>query len=208
MPGAVPDGRVSCDRSDEQTAASRMARHSRDALLSLPVRLYQLLRHVYHVLLNRHSFFGLLREIAVNMTFILLWICTFKNARLIDPSIRPQIHVKLLEKRDHQLFDLTPMGVTLQLVIAFYGALWVYVLTGKPRWAGLGVLPPFLLNALYTGTHELSAILDVCAWLSYGVIHFVSPFLCAFWLCRSFPLLPFRSGAARGCGKTLHFLSG
>lgn len=141
--------------------------------------------HVKRSLLNRHSFLGLLREIAINMTFILLWIFTFKNARRIDPSIRPHIHVKLLERRDHQLFDYTVLGIGLQLVITFYGALWVYVLTGKNKLAALGAMPPFLLNFLYTGSHNLSAILDVCAWLSYGVIHFISPFLCAFWLCTN-----------------------
>lgn len=153
------------------------------AILYLPLCAARFLTHIYKVLLNRHSFFGLLREIAVNMTFILLWICTFKNARLIDPSIRPQIHVKLLEKRDHQLFDATVLGVSLQFVIAFYGALWVFILTGKARLAALGAMPPFLLNALYTGTTHLNSFLDVFAWLSYGVIHFISPFFCALWLC-------------------------
>jgi membrane-associated phospholipid phosphatase len=116
------------------------------------------------------------------MLFILLWIMTFKNARRISPDIRPKIHVKILERRDMQIFGLSPIGLTLQCVIAFYGFLWVFTLSRRPRFALLGALPPFLLNLLYLGTHHLSAPLDVFAWLSYGVIHFVSPFLCAAWL--------------------------
>ena len=153
-------------------------------VVAIPHLFLRLLLHVYRVLLNRHTFFGLLREIAVNMGFILLWICTFKNARLIDPSIRPHIHVRLLEERDHQVFDLTPLGIALQVVIAFYGALWVFILTGKPRMAAIGALPVFVLNLLYSASHSLYGVLDICAWLSYGVIHFISPFLCAFWLCK------------------------
>ncbi|ORY80910.1 hypothetical protein BCR37DRAFT_348419 [Protomyces lactucae-debilis] len=80
------------------------------------------------------------------MIFILAWILTFKNARRISPNIRPHIHVKVLERRDAQIFGYTPLGLFLQC------------------------------------TPYLSAPLDVFAWLSYGVIHFVSPFLCAAWL--------------------------
>lgn len=142
-----------------------------------------LVRHIYSVLVNRHTLPRLLKEILVNLTFILIWIFTFKNARLINPSIRPDIHVKLLERRDHQLFDLTILGTSLQCIVSFYGALWVFILTGKPRLAALGALPPFLLNALHACTNNLMPALDVFAWLSYGVIHFISPFLCALWLC-------------------------
>lgn len=156
-----------------------------ESILSRPIHgTVNFISHIYCTLLNRSSFLGLMREIALNCTFILLWILTFKNARRIDPSIRPHIHVKLLEKRDQQLFDYTILGFALQIVVAFYGALWVYVLTGKNRLAALGAMPVFLLNLLHTITYSFNPVLDVCAWLSYGVIHFVSPFLCALWLCK------------------------
>jgi len=138
--------------------------------------------HVYRTLLNRHSFFGLLRHVLINLTFILIWITTFKNAYRIDSSIRPRIRVNYLERVDHRIFGITLPGVLLQCAISIFGYSWMYALTRRPRLSIFAALPPFLLNILYAGTHSLCASLDVFAWLSYGVIHFISPFLAAFWL--------------------------
>lgn len=138
--------------------------------------------HIYRTLLNRHSFFGLLRHILINMIWILVWITTFKNAFRIDASIRPRIHVNYLERVDHQIFDITILGILIQSGIALCGYSWMYALTRKPKLSILAILPPFLLNVLYAGTHSLCPSLDVFTWLSYGVIHFISPFFAAFWL--------------------------
>jgi membrane-associated phospholipid phosphatase len=100
----------------------------------------------------------------------------------IDSSIRPQIRVKYLEDADHRLFDITLSGVFAQCLISICGYSWLYALTRRPKLSLLAALPPFLLNILYAGTHYLCGPLDVFAWLSYGVIHFISPFLAAFWL--------------------------
>ncbi|KAH8799694.1 hypothetical protein F5884DRAFT_114050 [Xylogone sp. PMI_703] len=142
----------------------------------------RLVLHVYRTLLNKHSFFGLLRHILVNLVFILIWITTFKNAYRIDPSIRPEIDVNYLEEADHRLFDITFLGLFLQSLFAIAGYSCMYVVTRKPKLSILAALPPFALNILYAGTHYLCAPLDVFTWLSYGVIHFISPFLAAFWL--------------------------
>ncbi|KUJ23129.1 PAP2-domain-containing protein [Mollisia scopiformis] len=138
--------------------------------------------HVYKTLLNRHSLFGLLRHILINMTFILIWITTFKNAWRIDASIRPLIDVNYLEEADRRVFDLSFEGIFIQCVVSALGYAWMYALTRRSKLSILAALPPFLLNILYAGTHSLCSALDVFAWLSYGVIHFISPFLAAFWL--------------------------
>ncbi|TVY58042.1 Inositol phosphorylceramide synthase [Lachnellula cervina] len=138
--------------------------------------------HIYKTLLNRHSLFGLLRHILINMTFILIWITTFKNAYRIDSSIRPHIRVNYLERADHRIFDINFTGLSIQCICAVFGYSWMYALTRRPKLSILAALPPFLLNILYAGTHTLCQPLDVFAWLSYGVIHFISPFLAAFWL--------------------------
>ncbi|RDW85729.1 putative IPT1 [Coleophoma crateriformis] len=116
------------------------------------------------------------------MTFILIWITTFKNAWRIDPSIRPVIDVNWLEAQDHIVFDITLRGLFLQSMFAVTGYVWMYSLTRKPRLSILAALPCFALNILHAGTYEFFEILDVVSWLSYGVLHFVSPFLAAFWL--------------------------
>lgn len=138
--------------------------------------------HIYRALLNRHSFFGLLRHILINMTFILIWITTFKNAWRIDASIRPLIDVNYLEQADHRVFDLNFVGIFIQCCVSIMGYSWMYAITRRSKLSILAALPPFLLNILYAGTHYFCSALDVFAWLSYGVIHFISPFLAAFWL--------------------------
>ncbi|KAL3421969.1 pap2 superfamily protein [Phlyctema vagabunda] len=148
-------------------------------VLRLPGRL---LLHIYRTLLNRHSLFGLLRHILINMTFILIWITTFKNAWRIDPAVRPKIRVNWLEREDHIIFDITIPGLVIQFTIGACGYVWMYYLTRRSRLSVLAALPPFLLNILHAGTHELRPVLDVMAWMTYGVIHFISPFLAAFWL--------------------------
>lgn len=116
----------------------------------------------------------------------------------IDASIRPRIRVNYLERVDHLIFDITFTGVLIQCVCSVFGYSWMYSLTRRPKLSILAALPPILLNILYAGTHSLCAALDVFvgsesaaggdpadfqqAWLSYGVIHFISPFLAAFWL--------------------------
>lgn len=95
------------------------------------------------------------------MIFILCWITTFKNARLIDPAIRPAIHVTLLEDTDHAVFDITVLGVALQCVIAVCGYLWLYAMTRRTKFSLLGLIPPFALNILHSGTHTLTPSLDV-----------------------------------------------
>ncbi|KAG9246645.1 hypothetical protein BJ878DRAFT_496256 [Calycina marina] len=147
-----------------------------------PSTVVRLLLHVYSTLLNRHSLFGLLRHILINMTFILLWITTFKNAWRIDPSIRPLIHVNYLEQADHFIFDITVPGVAMQCILAASGYTWMYTLTRRSKLSILATISPFALNILHIGTHTLTPALDVFTWLSYGVIHFFSPFLAAFWL--------------------------
>ncbi|KAF5870584.1 putative inositolphosphotransferase protein [Botrytis fragariae] len=137
--------------------------------------------HIYRTLLNRHSFFGLLRHILINMTFILIWITTFKNAWRIDSSIRPLIDVNYLETLDRRVFGFSMFGLASQFTCSVIGILWMYTLTRK-KISIIAGLPPLLLNILYALSHDLSEPLDVFAWLSYGVIHFVSPFLAAFWL--------------------------
>ncbi|KAH6711105.1 hypothetical protein BKA61DRAFT_677736 [Leptodontidium sp. MPI-SDFR-AT-0119] len=138
--------------------------------------------HIYRTLLNRHSLLGLLRHIAINMTFILIWITTFKNAWRIDASIRPEIHVNDLEQADHTIFDITFTGLFIQCTVSVLGYFWMYALTRRSKLSLLATVPPFALNILHAATHTLCGPLDVFAWLSYGVIHFISPFLAAFWL--------------------------
>ncbi|KAH6679541.1 hypothetical protein B0J14DRAFT_473089 [Halenospora varia] len=116
------------------------------------------------------------------MVFILIWITTFKNAYRIDPSIRPRIRVNFLERADHDIFDISFMGLVSQAVIAVIGYSWMYTITRRIKLSLLATLPPILLNILYSGTHTLYAALDVFTWLSYGVIHFISPFFAALWL--------------------------
>ena len=41
---------------------------------------------------RRHSFLGLLRHILINMTWILLWITTFKNGMRCDP-VKPHLSI-------------------------------------------------------------------------------------------------------------------
>jgi membrane-associated phospholipid phosphatase len=100
----------------------------------------------------------------------------------IDSSIRPLIRVRFLEDEDHRIFDITFIGVAIQCILAVGGYSWMYALTRRPKLSLLAAVPPFALNILHAGTHDLSAALDVFTWLSYGVIHFVSPFFAAFWL--------------------------
>ncbi|RDL37333.1 PAP2-domain-containing protein [Venustampulla echinocandica] len=116
------------------------------------------------------------------MIFILVWITTFKNAYRIDAAIRPRIRVNWLEQADHKIFDITFFGIVTQCLLAVLGYGWVYAFTRRSKLAIFAALPSFLLNILYLGTHNLSAALDVFTWLSYGVLHFLSPFLAAFWL--------------------------
>ncbi|KAL2068868.1 hypothetical protein VTL71DRAFT_15206 [Oculimacula yallundae] len=138
--------------------------------------------HIYKTLKNRHSLLSLLGHILYNMLFILLWIFTFKNARLIDPSIRPDIHVHELEDADHLVFDITFTGVFIQCAVSVLGYSWMYALTRRSKLSLLATIPPFALNILHYGTHNNYEALDVFTWLSYGVIHFFSPFVAAFWL--------------------------
>jgi hypothetical protein len=114
------------------------------------------------------------------MTFILVWITTFKNgmksslntrsrigllnysaAYRIDASIRPQIRVNYLEQADHRIFDITFTGILIQCICSVFGYSWMYALTRRPKLSILAALPPFLLNILYAGTHSLCGALDV-----------------------------------------------
>lgn len=123
---------------------------------------------------------GLLKHILINLTFILIWITTFKNgivtsiilcttssvvnfsqAYRIDASIRPLIDVNWLEHEDHLFFDITFVGVIIQLFFAITGYSWMYALTRRPKLSILAALPMFLLNLLHAGTHTLCAPLDV-----------------------------------------------
>ncbi|RAL67080.1 hypothetical protein DID88_007860 [Monilinia fructigena] len=81
--------------------------------------------HIYRTLLNRHSFFGLLRHILINMTFILIWITTFKNAWRIDSSIRPLIDVNYLETLDKRVFEFSLFGIASQFTCSVIGILWM-----------------------------------------------------------------------------------
>jgi hypothetical protein len=88
----------------------------------------------------------------------------------IDPSIRPPIKVKELEEADHVLFDITFVGVLIQCIFAVLGYSWMYAFTRRTKLSVLAALPPFLLNILYAGTHNLYAALDV--FVSFIITHF------------------------------------
>lgn len=79
----------------------------------------------------------------------------------IDASIRPRIRVNYLEREDHRIFDITLTGVIIQCILSVFGYSWMYGLTRRPKLAVLAALPPFLLNILHAGTHNLCAALDV-----------------------------------------------
>lgn len=121
------------------------------------------------------------------MTFILVWITTFKNgmcprvlsgslssdlqlAYRIDASIRPRIRVNYLEQADHTIFDITIFGIFMQCVLAAAGYSWMYALTRRTKLSVLAALPPFLLNILYLGTHKLCSALDVFVSYSRGTM--------------------------------------
>jgi hypothetical protein len=90
--------------------------------------------------------------------------------------------VNELEELDHTMFDITVPGILTQTTLAALGYSWMYALTRRSKLSILAATPPFALNILHAGTYTLCSALDVFTWLSYGVIHFISPFLCAFWL--------------------------
>lgn len=90
--------------------------------------------------------------------------------------------MKELEEADHIIFDITIVGVLIQCIFAILGYSWMYAFTRRTKLSILAALPPFLLNILHAGTYNLCAALDVFCWLSYGVIHFISPWIAAFWL--------------------------
>lgn len=119
------------------------------------------------------------------MTFILMWITTFKNGRYtcdrfqtptyfkkladsfflpayrIDASIRPKIRVDYLERADQWIFDFTFSGLVVQCLFSLLGYSWMYALTRRSKLSILAAIPPFALNILYAGTHTLCAPLDV-----------------------------------------------
>ncbi|PQE05233.1 putative IPT1 Mannosyl diphosphorylinositol ceramide synthase protein [Rutstroemia sp. NJR-2017a BBW] len=101
---------------------------------------------------------------------------------LNSPSIRPAIDVNYLENLDKEVFGLSFSGLAIQFTCSVIGVLWMYALTHRAKLSLLAALPPLLLNILYSLSHNLCEALDVFTWLSYGVIHFISPFLAAFWL--------------------------
>ncbi|PQE07679.1 putative IPT1 Mannosyl diphosphorylinositol ceramide synthase protein [Rutstroemia sp. NJR-2017a BVV2] len=100
----------------------------------------------------------------------------------ISPSIRPAIDVNYLENLDKEVFGLSFSGLAIQFTCSVIGVLWMNALTRRTKLSLLAALPPLLLNILYSLSHNLCEALDVFTWLSYGVIHFISPFLAAFWL--------------------------
>lgn len=100
----------------------------------------------------------------------------------IDASIRPLIDVNYLEQIDARMFALDFPGLVIQCIFAALGYAWMYTFTRRSRLSVLAALPPFALNILHAGTHHLSPVLDVFGWLSYGVIHFISPFFAGLWL--------------------------
>ncbi|BFZ58185.1 hypothetical protein PYCC9005_005247 [Savitreella phatthalungensis] len=159
----------------EKWAAADASRHML-VILVLP------LAFIYRILVNRKPFLLLLKQVFINVIFVLIWIMTFKNARLISPNVRPRIHVRVLELRDEQIFSFTPVGVVCQLAIGVYSFAWSALVLRSVRKAMPFVFVPIALNVLHSGTGSLHGCLDVLAWLSYGVIHFASPFLCAIWL--------------------------
>ena len=141
------------------------------------------------VLLNGHSPIRFCLHFLRNLLFVLIWITTFKNARLISPDIRPAIDVRVLERRDAEIFAIdTWLGLLAQCFIGVYGWAWaVFVidphLNSIPKAAIPVLFVPVVLNVLhYLATDSLNIVADVVAWLSYGVLHFVSPFFCAIWL--------------------------
>ena len=79
----------------------------------------------------------------------------------IDPSIRPLIHVNYLEHIDHVFFDIALPGLVIQSILAVGGYCWMYGLTRRSKLSVLAALPPFALNILHIGTHNLTAGLDV-----------------------------------------------
>jgi hypothetical protein len=154
---------------------------------------------VFHALAKdqgRHSFFGLLKHILINLMFILIWITTFKNgtwrdplsagrlwnvtdkvlhtAWRIDASIRPLIDVNRLEQDDHKVFGLDFVGIVIQCCVSVMGYAWMYALTRRSRLSILAALPPFLLNVLYAGTHTLCPSLDVFVCLRSWIQKFIS----------------------------------
>ena len=98
--------------------------------------------------------------------------------------------MKFLEYADHRLFDISSLDFFAQCMVSICGYSWIYALTRRPKVSILAALPPFLVNLLYAGTHRLCHSLDVLvrplfastftlltnqSWLSYGIIHFISP---------------------------------
>lgn len=148
-----------------------------DTVVPWRVRLAAFGWHIVMTVLNEKSPLRLLWIIGINFLPILLWICTFKNARLIPASIRPAIHVNLLPQWEHAVFETAIGFAATTGLLAVAGTL-----VGGLRIAIPLALVPLVLNTLYTQCLPLTAAKDVLAWLPYGVLHFVSPFLTAAWL--------------------------
>lgn len=171
-----------CDRQVDQLTEKRAQYDDRPIYVLV-------LRYIDRVLLNGRTPLRFVLDFLRNLVFVLIWITTFKNARLISPDIRPAINVRVLETRDAQVFAVDNVaGVFAQVFIGAYGWLWAsFVIDPTLSSLPTSALPFFFAPLVLNGLHHLAQgdlhmALDVLAWLSYGVIHFVSPFFCAVWL--------------------------
>ena len=164
--------------------ASHSTSSSTSSLPSVPAKsrgflgsLWSFLRALALILLNEKSPQKLCFIFFLNFLPVLIWITTFKEARLIPASIRPPIHVDLLPKWEHFLYE-TPIGLLGQSVLLTA----IYYAVIRTPWALLAGTIPFILDIEGFLAQDLNAFKDVLAWISYGVIHFVSPYLTAVWL--------------------------
>ncbi|ODQ55927.1 PAP2-domain-containing protein [Saitoella complicata NRRL Y-17804] len=163
-------------------------------------------RHILHTLLNEKSPTQLAILIFINLIPVIIWMTTFKQARLIPSDIRPFINVDLLPRWEHVLYE-TPLGLLSQsalLTLLASAAL-------RTRYALLASLIPLILDILHHLAQSLTEWKDVLAWISYGVIHFVSPFLTAFWLWLFAPpgvtgTYGWSFGMQNICGVATHLL--
>ncbi|KAI9830368.1 MAG: hypothetical protein M1819_005749 [Sarea resinae] len=134
-------------------------------------------RYLTLVLLNEKSPLQFVGIFLLNLLPVAVWISTFKEARLIPASIRPYIHVDLLPAWEKYLYE-TPTGLIAQSAVLA----GIYYAVIRTPWALTAASLPFILNILNFFAQDLNRTKDLFAWISYGVVHFISPYLTAVWL--------------------------
>jgi mannosyl-inositol-phosphoceramide inositolphosphotransferase len=134
-------------------------------------------RRCWLVLLNEKTFLQLVATFFLNFIPVLIWLFMFKNAKHIPTELRPRIFVKLMPAWDEALYE-TPQGFLAQSLVLIF----LYYLVCRSPWALLAGLIPFIMNLLFAFAQTLSWYKDVMSWLSYGVFHFISPYMTAVWL--------------------------